>query len=172
MKKKALIYTFIFGIIALIINLINNQLEKSKIKNLSYKEARIYDFTLVSKNSKKIIVKGNILIDKIYYIEGKYINADIVEPDKTINIKADTGKFDKKKLVELQDNVIVSTKGLNLLTSRLIFNIKKSIAYNNQTNKIITKNMKTFGKHLFIDLKKEKIILKKVKTQVYGEKNG
>ncbi len=172
MRKKAFIYTLILGFISLIINFVNTQIEKSKIKDLSYKQAKIFNFTLVSKNSKKIIVKGSLLIDKIKYLEGKNIDADILEEKGIINIKAKNGKFDKKEIIYLEDNVEILTKGLKLLTSKLTFNIKQNIAYNNQFNEIITKNMRTTGKNLLINLKKEKIFLKKVKTEVYGENNG
>ena len=172
MKKKAFIYTLIFSFISLMINFINTQIEKSKIKDLSYKQARIFNFTLVSKNSKKIIVKGEVLIDKIKYLEGKNINADILEENNVVNIKAKSGIFDKKEIINLKDNVKVSTKGVKLLTSRLTFNLRKNLAYNNQRSEIIAKNMRTSGINLLMDLKQEKIFLEKAKTEIKGDRDN
>lgn len=154
------------------INFINTQIEKSKIKDLSYKQARIFNFTLVSKNSKKIIVKGEVLIDKIKYLEGKNINADILEENNIVNIKAKSGIFDKKEIINLKDNVKVSTKGVKLLTSRLTFNLRKNLAYNNQRSEIIAKNMRTSGINLLMDLKQEKIFLEKAKTEIKGDRDN
>jgi lipopolysaccharide assembly outer membrane protein LptD (OstA) len=171
-KKKAIIYTVIFSSAAFILNFINTKLEKSQLKNLTYQQAQIYDFTLISKNSEKMIIKGDLLTDKIKYLEGKNVKAKIIKNKDVVDIKAEKAIFDKKNTLLLEDNVEISKKDLKILTPQLTFNTQESIAYNNTDNTILSTKMKTTGKDIFIDLKKEILKLKDVKTQIYGENNG
>jgi len=148
-------------------HIISQKLEKSKLKNISYEKSTIYNFTFVSKNSEKIIVKGKKLIDNISNIYAEDITS-FIEKNGMI-IKSKTATYDKKNILKLEKNVNISTKDMNLFTDYIIINFKKNIAYNFNKNKIVSKKMITTGKNLLFNFKRDFLILKSVRTKIIEE---
>ena len=170
MKKKALVYIFIFAAGALTLNYINVVIEKSKLKNLTYQKGVIYNFQLVSKNSGKIVIKGSKIVDKGKFLYGFNINSVIEKENNLIKIKAREGIYDKKDKVRLKDDVAINfNKKIDLYTDTITIDLQNSVAYNHSKNIITAKNMKTVGSNIYLDFKNEKIKLRKVKTIISEE---
>lgn len=149
---------------------VSTKLEESKLKNITYKNSTIYNFTYVKKNSQKIIVKGEKLIDNQKNVLIQNMKAYINDKNKNIKISSEKAIYDKKDLLNLENNVNITTNDMVLNTDYLTVNFNKDIAYNFTDNKIFSKNMTISGKNLFFDIKKDLLKLEKVKTIIKEEK--
>ncbi|RMA96077.1 LPS export ABC transporter periplasmic protein LptC [Hydrogenothermus marinus] len=168
--KKIFIYMIFFLSSSVIFYFVSTKLEESKLKNITYKNSTIYNFTYVKKNSQKIIVKGEKLIDNQKNVLIQNMKAYINDKNKNIKISSEKAIYDKKDLLNLENNVNITTNDMVLNTDYLTVNFNKDIAYNFTDNKIFSKNMTISGKNLFFDIKKDLLKLEKVKTIIKEEK--
>ena len=165
--KKVFLFTVIFFLGAFLFGIIIKKLDYGRVKSVKFAGSKIYDFTLVSKNHKKIYIKGSKAVEtgrKLSIINPySYIESN----SQKIHLLANESILDKIKFkLILINNVSIKSDDMRLETEILYVNLKNNIAYNNHFCKITTSNNITIGKEIFINLKNETFKLKNVKTKL------
>ncbi|WP_457642502.1 LPS export ABC transporter periplasmic protein LptC [Persephonella sp.] len=169
MKKNIAALSIVFLVSVFILNEINKYMTGESLSKIKYTDAQINDFLLIGRNSDKFVLKGNKLIEKEDRILIDLFKLDYIKDGEPFKIDAEKGVYFKNRdILKLSNNVKIRTDRFILETSILYIFTKKRVAKSNQKVHLYSENMDTIGKGLFINLKKEKMIIKDVRTVFRG----
>ncbi len=169
MKRNIVSLSIIFLTAVFILNEINRYIIEEKLSSIKYTDAQINNFFIIGKDGDSYILKGEKLTEKRDRILIDIFDLDYMKGKEKFKIKAEKGIYYKNKnVLKLIKDVNIKTDGFLLKTDQLYIFTDKRTAKNNRDVYLYSDKMVTVGKGVFIDLRKEKMIIKNAKTVFRG----